>query len=224
VQSTQMRIERRPEAGADGPPRPQHAPEGASPSARADDDAAVIARSLGDPEAFAELYDRHALAIERFATRRLGAQAAEDVLAETFATAFRRRQRYDLKRPDARPWLYGIAANLIGHHRRREVRMWRALARTGQDPVAEGGLGHAEDRVAAGAASRSLARVLAELAPRDRDALLLYAWAELSYEEIAEALQIPVGTVRSRLHRARRQASLALGGQSPTSPEDEVTK
>jgi DNA-directed RNA polymerase specialized sigma24 family protein len=95
------------------------------------DDATVIERSWHEPERFAELYDRHAAAIHRYVSRRLGAEMADDVVAETFLAAFRWRQRYDLGRADARPWLYGIAANMIGKHRRAEIRRLRTLARTG---------------------------------------------------------------------------------------------
>jgi DNA-directed RNA polymerase specialized sigma24 family protein len=93
----------------------------APPQERADD-AAVIGHSCHEPEAFAELYDRHAASIHRYVTRRLGDRAADDVVAETFLAAFRGRHRYDLSRRDARPWLYGIAANVIGKHRRRAAR------------------------------------------------------------------------------------------------------
>ena len=168
-------------------------------------DAGVIERSLDVPEAFAELYDRHAAAIFRFAARRLGRQAAEDLIAETFLVAFRRRESYDLSRLDARPWLYGIAVNVIGKHRRAEVRMLRALARTGVDPLTDGGVERADDRVAAGALRRELAGALAALPAENREVLLLVAWADLSYEEVGCALGIPIGTVRSRLSRARRK-------------------
>jgi RNA polymerase sigma-70 factor, ECF subfamily len=95
------------------------------------DDATVIERSWHEPERFAELYDRHAAAIHRYVSRRLGDEMADDVVAETFLAAFRWRQRYDLSRADARPWLYGIAGNMIGKHRRAEIRRLRTLARTG---------------------------------------------------------------------------------------------
>ena len=194
------------------------------------DDAALIERSWHEPEAFAALYDRHAAPIHRFAGRRLGDQLADDVVAETFLAAFRRRKRYDLGRVDAGPWLYGIAANVIGKHRRAEVRMLRAFARTGSDPLAgtlSGGLtdGHADrvdSQVSAAAVQRDLAAALAALAAGDRDVLLLIAWADLSYEETAVALSIPVGTVRSRLNRARRKVREALGGQDPTSSNQET--
>ena len=186
------------------------------------DDASLIERSWRDPEAFAELYDRHAARIYRYVERRLGERAAEDVLAETFLAAFRRRYRYDLSRADAGPWLYGIAANVIGKHRRAELRMLGALARTGIDPVSEGDSEPVDQRVSARAVQRDLAAALARLAARDRDVLLLIAWADLSYEEVAVALDIPVGTVRSRLNRARSKVREALGGQDPTSLNEEV--
>jgi DNA-directed RNA polymerase specialized sigma24 family protein len=97
----------------------------------------LIEQSWHEPEKFAELYDRHASPIHRYVTRRLGAGAADDVVAETFLAAFRGRRRYDMHRADARPWLYGIAANLIGKQHRGEVRMLRAFARTGVDPVTD---------------------------------------------------------------------------------------
>ncbi|WP_344272836.1 RNA polymerase sigma factor, partial [Actinomadura napierensis] len=153
------------------------------------------------------------------AARRLGDQAADDVVAETFLAAFRRRGRYDLARPDARPWLYGIAANLIGKHRRSETRMLQALARTGADPVTDA-IDRADARVSAAAVSRRLAGALADLPARDRDVLLLVAWADLSYQQVAEALSIPVGTVRSRLNRARRKVREALGGSDPTNVQE----
>ena len=202
------------------PPRQRAGDQGATGAGL--DDAALIERSWHEPEAFATLYDRHAAPIHRFAGRRLGDQMADDVVAETFLAAFRRRKRYDLRRADARPWLYGIAANVIGKHRRAEVRMLRAFARTGADPVAAGHADLVDSRVCAAAVQRDLAAALAALTAGDRDVLLLIAWADLSYEETAAALGIPVGTVRSRLHRARRKVREALGGQDPTSSNQEL--
>jgi len=174
------------------------------------DDAQLIARSREVPEVFAELYDRHAARLFRYVARRLGDQAAEDVIAETFLAAFRRRDRYDLSRPDARPWLYGIAVKVIGKHRRSELRMLRALARIGADAAGDGEAERSDERMAAAAIRCELAAALAQLRPENRDVLLLVAWAELSYEEISQALEIPIGTVRSRLARARRQIREAL--------------
>ncbi|PCG83018.1 RNA polymerase subunit sigma-70 [Streptomyces sp. WZ.A104] len=185
------------------------------------DDAVVITQSLDEPELFAGLYDRHAPDIHRYAARRLGEGAADDITAETFLIAFRTRDRYDTSHRLARPWLYGIAANLIGKHRRSEVRALKALARTGHDPVAASWSDRSDDRIAVQA---PLAGALAALSPGDRHVLLLVAWADLGYQEVADALRIPLGTVRSRLNRARRKVREALS-TDPTfvSAEQELT-
>lgn len=186
------------------------------------DDAGIIERSWHEPEQFAAVFDRHARPIHRYVSRRLGSALADDVVGETFLVAFRQRERYDLSRGDARPWLYGIASNLIRRHRRAEVRAYRALARTGVDPIASvSPTDEVDARLAAAGVERELASALAQLPRGDRDALLLFAWADLSYDQIAAALGIPVGTVRSRLHRARRKLREALGGTNPLSAEEE---
>ncbi|MEL5956594.1 RNA polymerase sigma factor [Streptomyces sp. NPDC047917] len=186
------------------------------PPASPDDDAEVIAQSLEEPEIFAGLYDRHAPDIHRYAARRLGEGAADDITADTFLIAFRTRRRFDRSRRSARPWLYGIAANLIGKHRRSEERGLRALARTGQDPVAASWSDRCDDRIAARA---PLAAALAALSPGDRHVLLLVAWADLGYQEVAQALGIPLGTVRSRLNRARRRVRAALSTDPSFTPD-----
>ncbi|MFI6872250.1 RNA polymerase sigma factor [Streptomyces sp. NPDC050400] len=184
-----------------------------------DSDARSIARSRDEPEQFAALFDRYADAVHHYAARRLGPEAAEDLTAETFTTAFRQRHRYDLTRPDARPWLFGIATNLVGRHRRAEARRFKALSRIPEpveheEPVAD----RAVARAGAHGLRRDLAAALAGLPARQRDVLLLVAWADLGYEEAAQALGVPVGTVRSRLHRARSTLREALGGTDPTAP------
>jgi RNA polymerase sigma factor (sigma-70 family) len=135
-------------------------------------------------------------ALHRYLARRVGASVADDLAAETFAVAFRNWDKLDPGRP-VRPWLYGIAANVMRHHWRKERRMLRAYARTGVDPV------FAEDVVAEG--SRELAALIAELRPDEREILLLNAWAELTDREIADALGLAIGTVKSRLSRAREK-------------------
>lgn len=119
-----------------------------------------------------------------------------------FAIAFRSRGRYDRGAADARPWLFGIAANLARRHSRTERRRLRAYARTGVDPLGDD-VGDSDRRLDALAAGPALAAALAALRPGEREVLLLFAWADLSYEEIAAALGVPIGTVRSRLSRAR---------------------
>jgi RNA polymerase sigma-70 factor (ECF subfamily) len=165
-------------------------------------DAGAIAASADDPQRFALVFDRHFAEIDRYLARRVGAPLADDLAAETFVIAFRSRARYDPSAHDARPWLYGIAANLVRRHWRTERRRLRAYARTGVDPLSDG-LDEVERRVDALAAGPALAGALAFLSPSEREVLLLFAWADLSYAEISAALGVPVGTVRSRLSRAR---------------------
>jgi DNA-directed RNA polymerase specialized sigma24 family protein len=132
------------------------------------DDATVIERSLTEPDRFALVFDRHAPHIHRYLARRVGQQAADDLVAETFLTAFRKRTRYDPSHPDARPWLYGIATNLVSQHRREEIRRYRLSDLVGQDRF---GADHAE-RVLAEVTSRSVRVVLSDalvgLSPGDQ--------------------------------------------------------
>jgi len=186
-------------------------------------DAAEIESSLQHPEQFAAIFDRYAGQIYRYVARRLGSTAADDIVADVFLTAFDRRGRYHTAQASARPWLYGITTKLISRHRRSEARMYRALARTGVDPVADLDVDRVASAVSAAAAGRQLAAALAELSQGDRHVLLLFAWADLRYEEIATALGIPIGTVRSRLHRARTTLRKALGDTNPLDPSKEAT-
>jgi RNA polymerase sigma factor (sigma-70 family) len=175
------------------------------------DDGAVIEASLHDPELFAELFSRHAPRIHRYAMRRLGADAADDVVADTFLAAFQQRDRYRRDQQDASPWLYGIATHLISRHRRVEVRQYRALARSGIDPLTEPFTDEVDARVSADDVSRRLAAALASLPAAHLDVLLLVGWEDLSYEQAADALGVPVGTVRSRVSRGRAALRRALG-------------
>ena len=197
-------------------------PSRAEAEASADaDDATVIQLSRHEPEQFTVLFRRHAPHIQRYVVRRLGQDAADDIVAETFLLAFRQRESYDQTRADARPWLYGIATHLIGRHSRAEIRMYRALARTGADPVMEPFTDRVDERVSASTASRQLAAALARLPEEYRDTLLLVAWGELSYAEVATALRVPVGTVRSRMSRARSKLRRTLGGTNPATSDEE---
>jgi RNA polymerase sigma-70 factor (ECF subfamily) len=175
-------------------------------------DAQTIAASLEDAARFGLIFDRHFVAIHRYLYRRAGREIADDLAAETFAQAFDHRHGYDPAREDARPWLFGIASNLMRHHRRAERRRLVAYVRTGVDPVSEIDVDAVHDRVDAEAVGPRVALALARLDARDREALLLLAWADLTYPQIAEALGIPVGTVRSRIHRARRRVRALLDG------------
>jgi RNA polymerase sigma-70 factor (ECF subfamily) len=181
-----------------------------SPCVEEPSDAVLIGDSLRRPERFGAVFDRHYEAIHGYAVRRLGPGLADDIASETFLIAFDRRTRYDLGQPDAAPWLYGIASNLLSRHRRTEVRRYRALARAGVDATVEGHGDGVARRVDAHAVRSRLAAALAELDRRDREVLLLVAWADLSLDETARALGIPAGTARSRLHRARTRTRRAL--------------
>jgi RNA polymerase sigma factor (sigma-70 family) len=178
-------------------------------------DAEIIERSLRAPDSFGEIFDRHHGEILRYAHARLGPDLAEDVVADTFLAAFGKRARYDQARGDARPWLYGIATREIRRYRRAEQRYQRALWRIHAEAVADDPGDRWAERATAERLRPRLAAVLSGLPQRDRDLLLLIAWADLTYDESAQALGIPIGTVRSRLNRIRGKARTALGGINP---------
>ena len=173
-------------------------------------DAAVIERSWHEPDLFAAVFDRYYAEIHAYVTRRLGRSLADDLASETFLIAFDRRRRFDVAQPSARPWLYGIAGNLIARHRRAEVRQYRALARSHSADTVDGHGDRVDGRLDAQALRAPLAAALLDIAERDREVLLLVAWAQLTCEEAAQALGIAAGTARSRLHRARRKVRAAL--------------
>lgn len=167
-------------------------------------DSEIIARSMHQPSAFGELFLRHAPGIHRYVARRIGEFAADDVLSETFLVAFEKRTRFDISYDDARPWLLGIATNLIHKQRTAEARVLKMVERTAGAEAVDDETSEADAAVDARAEVRELARELRKLSKRDRDVLLLYAWEDLTYQQIGLALDIPTGTVRSRLNRARR--------------------
>ena len=186
-------------------------------------DADAVAASLASPAAFAAVFERHHPAVHRYLARRLGTDLADELAAETFAVAFAGRGRYDLAFENARPWLFGIATRLAHRHWRREERELRAYARTGVDPAATAPDERGPARADGAAAGPALAAALAVLTAEERDVLLLYAWEQLDGPEIAAALSIAPGTVKSRLHRARARVcqSLAAAGElDPLRPEN----
>lgn len=168
-------------------------------------DALVILDSHGRPAAFAVIFDRHFPAVHRYLARRVG-DAADDIAGEVFRSAFETRSRFDTTCDSAAPWLFGIATNLVSRWYRSAERRHRAYERLLVRGADRGGdaLDVVDDRVDANAIARQLGAALDALADGDRDVLLLFAWEGLSYDEVAIALAIPGGTVRSRLFRARR--------------------
>jgi RNA polymerase sigma-70 factor (ECF subfamily) len=174
-------------------------------------DGAVIAASLETPATFGIIFDRHGSTLLRFVARRVDPAEAEALLGEVFRIAFERRSTFDLDRESARPWLYGIAANVVAKYHRSLTRRLRASVRVSALRPVESD--PAERAVAAADAGTRWARVIEAiglLPEMDRQVLLLFAWEDLSYEEIALALGIPVGTVRSRLSRGRARLAAAL--------------
>ena len=175
-------------------------------------DGAVIADSLETPGAFGAIFDRHGSTLLRFLARRVDPAEAEDLLGDVFRIAFER------DRDSARPWLYGIAANVVAKHHRSEARKFRAMARVSAERLLDDD--PAERAVAAADADARWTRVMdaiGTLPEAERQVLLLFAWEELSYDEIALALGVPVGTVRSRLSRGRaRLAALTHGRDTIT--------
>jgi RNA polymerase sigma factor (sigma-70 family) len=178
-------------------------------AANSDADASLIAQSLARPQLFATIFNRHFDAVHGYLARRAGRDLADDLAAQTFTVAFERRAsfRADLAET-ARPWLFGIATNLLRNEHRAERRALSTLAELAVTTPAD----H-QDSVRL--AHSELGSALASLDPGHRDALLLHAWEGFRYEEIAVALGVPVGTVRSRLARARARLRVALGAETP---------
>lgn len=155
---------------------------------------------------FATVYAEHARVIHRYLARRAGAQSADELTSDTFVAAWRQWADYDADRGSMSAWLFGIATNLLRRRRRREDAELRALARAGAEPgTVHDRAGQAQDRLRLARVAEAIGRLRHD----DRDVVLLIAWADLSYEEVATALDIPIGTVRSRLHRARHQLRLS---------------
>jgi RNA polymerase sigma factor (sigma-70 family) len=169
-------------------------------------DAELLARASRQPELFGIVFDRHFATIHRYLERRVGRDGADELSGEVFRIAFEQRRRFRAVHESALPWLYGLATNLMLKRWRGDARQARALRRL---EVASrngdaGGLDGSDDRATATAARTQLLEALARLPAGDRDVVVLVAWEDLSYDEVAAALDIPLGTVRSRLNRARR--------------------
>ncbi|QFZ23559.1 sigma-70 family RNA polymerase sigma factor [Saccharothrix syringae] len=164
--------------------------------------------------AFAELFDAHARQLRGYLAGRVGESAADDLVAETFLVALKRRHSYDPERAPVKGWLYGIATNLVREHQRRETRGRRAVLRAVGRPEPDHG-NRVAARVDAQRQAEVLARALADLRDEDRDALLLTSWAGLTPAEVAAALGENDSTVRSRLHRVRTKLQALLTEETP---------
>jgi RNA polymerase sigma-70 factor (ECF subfamily) len=181
------------------------------------DDGELWRRAVnGEPECFGALFHRHAETVRAFCARRTGElDAADDLVSIVFLEAWRRRDDVELVDGNALPWLYGVARRTIQHRWRTAVRHRRALARL---PPPAAVTDHAEEVAARIDDERHLAQLrqtLARLRPAERDVLVLCVWQELSYADAAVALGVPVGTVRSRLSRARARLDALTGEYDP---------
>lgn len=173
-------------------------------------DAVVIAESVSEPARFGVVYERHLPRVAEYLARRVGPELGEDLAAEVFARAFRGRDKYRAQHESALPWLLGIASHLVGDHRRAERRRLAALeGMTVAVPLST------DDQIAL--ITPALVARLRDLPAGHRDALLLVVWGELSYQEAASALGISVGTVRSRIARARERLARDLSDAAPES-------
>jgi RNA polymerase sigma-70 factor (ECF subfamily) len=181
----------------------------------ASDASLVRASANGRPAAFGDLLRRHDQAVHAYLARRAGREAADDLLGEVWVRAYAARSRYDQRCSDARPWLYGIARNVLREH-------WRSVSGCRADGDALAHLAVPEDpwpdvdaRIDAAARLTDLRRALAALPSGDREVLLLVTWESLTPAEAATVLGIPPGTARSRLHRARAQMRSHLAEHPP---------
>lgn len=168
-------------------------------------DSELLLRSRTDAGAFSVIYQRHSVAVHMFLARRLGRDAANDLLSEVFLRALEARHR---TRPhesgSALPWLYGIARNVVRTH----VRASKVRLIDDSSPPFDWGA--VDARLDADAMSADLRVVVAALTDQEREVLLLVSWEQLPIGEIAEALGISANTARQRLHRARARAAAAL--------------
>ncbi len=182
------------------------------PSPSEPTDREVLAASLDDPRAFSLLFERHFRDIWRFLDRRLEHTDAEDLAVETFEVALKRRNTFDGELGDVRPWLFGIASNLLRNHRRSELRRLEAFSRLVSTdrsiPVLDD---EADQQVAAAQVAALAAGALAQLDNDARDLVILVAGTDLSLDEVGAALGISAGALRTRLWRARRQLQELMG-------------
>lgn len=156
--------------------------------------------------AFGALFDRHASAVYNYCFRRSGDwAAAEDLMAATFLEAWRRRDDVQLAGDSLRPWLLGVATNLMRNHgrskRRRDAALKRVTTDASQDGLADDVVARVDDE----RRMTELLRLISSMSLREREVIALVLWSGLSYEEASLALRVPVGTVKSRLSRARRR-------------------
>jgi RNA polymerase sigma-70 factor, ECF subfamily len=185
-------------------------------------DAEVVRASWTDPAEFGEIFDRHFEAIFGYLARRASRDEAADLANETFRLAFAARQRFDPSRESARPWLYGFATNVFRHHLRSRGRQDRTFQRAATATASPTSLDidRAVARIDAERVWPRVAIALAALPADEADALILLAWEGLTYTAIATATGVPVGTVRSRINRARSRLRELIDADGQPRSED----
>ena len=159
------------------------------------------------------IFKRHGVAVRRYVVSRVGVGSGEDLAAEVFIRAFRARDKCRADHGSALPWLLGVANHVIGDHRRLERRRLATLERflvEGRELEANPDMGLRAEMIHA----------LRRLSAADRDTLLLLVWGELSRDEVAAALGVPVGTVNSRIARARTRLASDLAPLRQAAPTE----
>lgn len=190
-------------------------------------DAEVIRRSFEDPNAFSEIFERHFDEIRRFAVSRAGHDDGPDIASQVFVTAFRRRDSYKHEDyPDCRYWLYGIAHRVLKSHYRKSgrIRDKENRAKGLETGITAAPQADVDDLIVVEQDLAAARAAIDTLRPKLREPLLLYCWEEMSYDEIAETLGVPVGTVRSRINRARKKIRELTGIAEQSSGEPRGTR
>jgi RNA polymerase sigma factor (sigma-70 family) len=165
---------------------------------RSQKDPTVAQLRLGDLQTWTQLFKTSAPAVHAYLARRVGADQADDLVAETWVRAFQSRSRIDATQGSGRTWLFGIARLVMYESFRGEKRAIHARVDTEQDEFDD-----VDSRLMAQSMTLELREGLRRLTRDEREIILLSTWEQLSPAEIAEVLHIPQGTARSRLHRAR---------------------
>jgi RNA polymerase sigma-70 factor, ECF subfamily len=178
----------------------------------------------GDPDAFGLLFDEHARAVYNLGFRLTANwSAAEDVVSLTFLEAWRLRARIDPAGESLRPWLLGIAVNVCRNLARASRRHQAAMSRIPPPPVVPDFADELAGRLDDTAALQLVTEALGALRRGEREIIALCVWSDLDYATAAQALGVPVGTVRSRLSRARRRLrTLVPADREPAHGREQV--
>lgn len=175
----------------------------------AETDADLILASMERPSVFGEIFRRYYPQVLRYASRRAGPDLREEIAAQTFFIAFDRRGTFDPSYVSALPWLLGIETNVVRQHFRTKATHDAALGR--MPAISERQEDPSTETIEALALREQLFTALEHVAPHEKEMVFLLALADLSYAQIAQAMGVPIGTVRSTLHRVRSVLRERLG-------------